>query len=328
MDVKRRISIAASALLALSCAFGAQADDAARYPTKAVRIVVPYGAGGSTDVVTRIVADKLTQRLGQPVVVENRAGANAIIGSEVVAKSPGDGYTLLAASNGNTVNVSLYKDLPYDMVRDFVPVVGIASMPNVIAVHPSQPMRSMADLIAAAKKSPDSLSYGHAGVGSSQNLSGELLKLMAGVKLRPIAYKGGGPAVTDALGNHVPVVIAGLPAIVQFAKNGQMRALAVTGGKRSPQLPDVPTVAELGYPGYDQVFWVAFVAPKDTPPAVVARLNREVNAVLAMPEVKEALAKQGAEPTGGSPDDLGKFIKQDIDSAADVIRKADIKANG
>ncbi len=328
MDLKKIFSTTAAALLALAFAAGSHADDERGYPSKPIRIIVPYGPGGSTDVVARILAPKLTQLLGQSVVVENRAGANAIIGSEVVAKAPADGYTLLAASNGNAVNVSLYKKLPFDMVKDFVPVVAVASMPNVIAVHPSQPMHTLADLIAAAKKDPEALSYGHAGVGSSQNLSGELLKIMADVKIRPIAYKGGGPAVTDALGNHVPVVIAGLPAIAQFVKSGQMRALAVTSAKRSPQLPDVPTVAEQGYPGYDQVFWVALVAPKGTPPAIVAKLNREVNAALESPEVVQALAQQGAQPTGGSDAQLAKFIREEIDSSAEVIRKAHIQANG
>jgi len=328
MNVKQRIWIAGVALAALACALGSRAEDAQSYPSKPVRIIVPYGPGGSTDVVARIVAGKLGQQLGQSVVVENRAGANAIIGSEYVAKAAPDGYTLLAASNGDTVNVSLYKHLPFDMVRDLVPVASVASMPNVIAVHPSQPMRTLGELIAAAKKDPDSLAYGHAGVGSSQNLSGELLKIMAGVKMRPIAYKGGGPAVTDALGNHVPVVIAGLPAIAQFVKSGQMRALAVTSAKRSPELPDVPTVAEQGYPGYDQVFWVALEAPRGTPEAIVAKLNKAVNEVLASPDVVHALAQQGAEPTGGSADELAKFIQSEIDSAAKVIRMAHIQANG
>jgi len=328
MNVKQRIWIAGVALAALACALGSRAEDAQSYPSKPVRIIVPYGPGGSTDVVARIIAGKLGQQLGQSVVVENRAGANAIIGSEYVAKAAPDGYTLLAASNGDTVNVSLYKHLPFDMVRDLVPVASVASMPNVIAVHPSQPMRTLGELIAAAKKDPDSLAYGHAGVGSSQNLSGELLKIMAGVKMRPIAYKGGGPAVTDALGNHVPVVIAGLPAIAQFVKSGQMRALAVTSAKRSPELPDVPTVAEQGYPGYDQVFWVALEAPRGTPEAIVAKLNKAVNEVLASPDVVHALAQQGAEPTGGSADELAKFIQSEIDSAAKVIRMAHIQANG
>ena len=328
MDVKKSLRVAGAALAAFACVFSSYAQDAQSYPSKPVRIIVPYGPGGSTDVVARILAQKLSRQLGQSVVVENRAGANAIIGSEVVAKAAPDGYTLLAASNGNAVNVSLYQNLPFDMVRDFVPVVGVASMPNVIAVHPSQPIHTLADLIAAAKKNPDSLSYGHAGVGSSQNLSGELLKIMAGVKIRPIAYKGGGPAVTDALGDHVPVVIAGLPAIAQFVKSGQMRALAVTSAKRSPQLPNVPTVAEQGYPGYDQAFWVALVAPKGTPPAIVAKLNKEVNAALASPDIVHAFAQQGAEPTGGSASDLAKFIHQEIRSSAEVIRKAHIQANG
>ena len=297
------------------------------FPTKPVRIIVPYGPGGSTDVVARILAAKLTQILGQTVIVENRAGANAIIGTQAVAQSAPDGYTLLAASNGNAVNVSLYKKLPFDQLKDFASVVGVASMPNVVAVHPSQPMHTLKDLIQAAKADPDALAYGHAGVGSSQHLSGEMLKLVAGVKMRQIAYKGGGPAVTDALGNHVPVVIAGLPAIVQFVKSGQMRALAVTGPKRSAQLPDVPTVAEQGYPGFNQVFWIALIAPKGTPAAVIARLNKAVNDALAMPDIVHALAAQGAEPTGGTPEQLDKFIRDEIQSAANVIQQANIKVN-
>lgn len=312
-------------LLALSFAARVAAQGSEGFPAKPIHIIVPYGAGGSTDVIARIVAQKLGERLGKAVVVEDRPGANGIIGSEVVAKAEPDGYTLLACSNGQTVNVTLYKSLPFDLTRDFVSVAGIASMPNVVAVHPSQPIPTFAALIAAAKADPTRLAYGHAGVGSSQNLSGELLKLRAGINMRQIAYKGGGPAVADALGDHVPVVIAGLPAIVQYVKSGQLRALAVTSARRSSQLPDVPTVAEEGYPGFNQVFWIGLIAPRGVPAEVVTRLNSAVNEVLATPEVVKLLAAQGAEPMAGSPAQLAKFMQQEIATAADVIKQAHIE---
>lgn len=320
-----RSTCIALASVVLSAAITVQAQS---FPSKPVRIIVPYGAGGSTDVISRILAQKLGERLGQTVVVENKAGANAIIGTDLVAKAEPDGHTLLASSNGNAVNVSLYKDLPHDFRKDLVPVAGVASMPNVIAVHPSQPMRSLAEVIRAAKEKPDSLAYAHAGVGSSQHLSGEMLKLRSGAQIRAVAYKGGGPATKDAVGGHVPMIVAGLPAILQQVKGGQMRAVAVTSSKRSPQLPDVPTVEESGYKPFNQFFWIALVAPSGTPKAVIDRLNREVNAVLAMPEMAAKIAEQGAEPMPGSVEDLAKFISSEIETAAGIIRDAGIKAGG
>lgn len=320
-----RSTCIALASVVLSAAITVQAQS---FPSKPVRIIVPYGAGGSTDVISRILAQKLGERLGQTVVVENKAGANAIIGTDLVAKAEPDGHTLLASSNGNAVNVSLYKDLPHDFRKDLVPVAGVASMPNVIAVHPSQPMRSLADVIRTAKEKPDSLAYAHAGVGSSQHLSGEMLKLRSGAQIRAVAYKGGGPATKDAVGGHVPMIVAGLPAILQQVKGGQMRAVAVTSSKRSPQLPDVPTVEESGYKPFNQFFWIALVAPSGTPKAVIDRLNREVNAVLAMPEMAAKIAEQGAEPMPGSVEDLAKFISSEIETAAGIIRDAGIKAGG
>lgn len=318
-ELKR--ALVALAALALPALAGAQDAD---YPSKVIRIVVPYGAGGSTDVLARIVAQRLTDRLGKPVIVENRAGANGVIGSDAVAKSAPDGYTFLAASNGQVVNVAMQMKTPYDFSRDLVPVVHMAVMPNVLAVHPSLPLKSLKDVVDAAKARPSSLAYGHAGVGSSQHLAGEILRLAAGIQLRSVAYKGGGPAVADALGGHVPLVMAGLPAIAQHARSGALRAVAITGEKRSPQLPDVPTMQELGYAN-NEVFWVALMAPRGVPPAIVTRINTEMNAVLSNPDVVKQFAAQGAEPTGGTVQRLDSFLRKEIDSAAKVVREADIK---
>jgi tripartite-type tricarboxylate transporter receptor subunit TctC len=320
----RLMAILAASILAVVPGLASAQDD---YPNKVVRIIVPYGAGGSTDVLTRIIAQKLTERLGKTVIVENRAGANGIIGADAAAKAPGDGYTFLAASNGQVVNVVLKKDMPYDLMRDLVPVVNMAVMPNVLGVHPSQPMKTLKEVVDAARAKPGSLAYGHAGVGSSQHLAGEIFRVGAKIDIRQIAYKGGGPAVADALGGHVPLVVAGLPAIAQHAKSGALRAVAVTGEKRSPQLPDVPTMLEQGYPN-NEVFWIGLVAPRGVPPAVIARINTEVNAVLKMPDVVQQIAAQGAEPTGGSAQLLDGFLLKEIENAAKMVRDAKIMREG
>jgi len=323
--VNRRRSILIASLLALAAPLHVVAQD--EWPSKVVKFVVPYGAGGSTDALARLVAQRLSDRWGKSVIVENKPGANGIIGTDGVAKSPPDGYTFLVASNGQAVNVALRSNLPYDMLRDFVSVVNIAAMPNVLAIHKAQPAQTLKDLVAQAKTKPGSLAFGHAGVGSSQHLTGEILKLEAKIDIRQVPYKGGGPAVADALGGHVPLVVAGVPAMSQHVKSGALRALAVTGPKRSPQLPDVPTMQEQGYRN-DEVFWVALMAPKGTPPAVVARLNAEVNAVLADPAVKAKFAEQGAEVSGGTPEQFDAFLKREIENAARVIKAANIKADG
>ncbi|HYC36018.1 MAG TPA: tripartite tricarboxylate transporter substrate binding protein [Usitatibacter sp.] len=323
--MNRRRSILIASLLALAAPLHVVAQD--EWPSKVVKFVVPYGAGGSTDALARLVAQRLSDRWGKSVIVENKPGANGIIGTDGVAKSPPDGYTFLVASNGQAVNVALRSNLPYDMLRDFVSVVNIAAMPNVLAIHKAQPAQTLKDLVAQAKTKPGSLAFGHAGVGSSQHLTGEILKLEAKIDIRQVPYKGGGPAVADALGGHVPLVVAGVPAMSQHVKSGALRALAVTGPKRSPQLPDVPTMQEQGYRN-DEVFWVALMAPKGTPPAVVARLNAEVNAVLADPAVKAKFAEQGAEVSGGTPEQFDAFLKREIENAARVIKAANIKADG
>lgn len=296
------------------------------YPNRPVKLIVPYGAGGSTDVVSRIVAQALTTRLQNTFIVENRPGANGVVGTSVVAQAASDGYTFLMASNGQAVNVSLYPNEQFSLRTSFVPVVEVAVMPNVLAEHPSQSFKTVQDIVAAAKAKPGELTYAHAGIGSSQNISGEMLNMMAGIKLRGVPYKGGGPAVMDALAGNVPLVFAGLPAIVQQIKNRQLRAIAVTGPKRAAELPDVPSMIEEGYPNYSEVFWVGMVAPQGTPKEVVDRINGAVNDVLKDDGVAKLLAAQGVEVAGGSRKKLTDFIISEIAKDASIIKAANITA--
>ena len=296
------------------------------YPSRPVKIVVPYAAGGSTDILTRIVANKLTGRVGQSFIVENRPGANGIIGSEAVARSPADGYTILMATNGQTINVGLYPNLPVDIEKDFVPIVNVAAMPNLIVVHPSVPAKTIHELIELAKARPGSLSYRHAGIGSPPHLAGERFKLVTKINILGIPYKGGGPAVADAVAGVVPMVVVGIPAASQHIASGRLRGLAATSVKRSPLLPELPTVAESGYPGFDAIFWIAIIGPRAMPAAVVQRLNAEINAVLRDPDIEKQFALQGASPAGGTPAELGTYIRKDIEMWSGVIKEANIKA--
>lgn len=311
--------------LGLGLSQPAQAQD---YPAKPVRIVVPYATGGSTDILTRLVAQRLTSRVGQTVLVDNRPGANGNIGTESVVRSPADGYTLLMMTNGQTINAGLNLKMTFDTERDLIPVVNVAVMPNVILVHPSQPMKSIGELIEFARTNPGKLSYSHAGVGSPQHLTGELFKLVTKTNIVGVPYKGGGPAVADAVAGQVQVVVAGVPPISQHVASGRLRALAVTSLNRSSLLEGIPTVAESGYPGFDANFWIAIVGPKGLPNDVVNRMNAEVNAVLKDPEITKLFSQQGASPVGGTPAALGDFIKKDIEMWRRVIREANIKVEG
>lgn len=296
------------------------------YPARAVRIVVPYAPGGSTDILARILSAKLTSRVGQVVVVDNRAGGNGIIGTELVARAPADGYTLLMMTNGQTINVGLHANLPVDLERDLIPLVNVAAMPNLIVVHPSLPAKTLRNLIDLAKARPGSINYSHAGVGSPQHLAGELFKLVAKVDIVGVPYKGGGPAVADAIAGAVGMVVAGVPAVSQYIAAGRLRALAATSLKRSALLPNIPTVAESGYPGFDAIFWIALMAPRGVPAAIVQRLNADLNAVLHDPEIEKQFSVQGATPVGGSPAELGAYMRKDIETWTRVIKEANIKA--
>lgn len=323
--MRRLFQFAVAACAVAGAIDSAQAQD---YPNKPVRIVIPYAAGGSTDILTRHMSQKLTARLGQSVVVENRPGANGIIGTEAVSKSAPDGYTMLMVTNGQTISMGLYPKLPWDIEKDFAPVVNVATMPNVIVVHPSQPFRTLKDLLDHLRSKPGSLSYAHAGVGSPQHIAGELFKLMAKVDLQQIPYKGGGPAIADTVAGQVPVGVGGLPVVRQHIASGKLRALALTSSTRTPLMPDIPAATEFGIPSFDAIFWIGLLAPKGTPEAVIARMNADTNAVLKDPDIASTFATQGATPAGGSAAEFGAWIKKDVETSTRVIREANIKPEG
>lgn len=295
------------------------------YPTKPVKMIVPYAAGGTTDVLARIMADKLTQGLGQTVVIEYKPGAGGTIGADAAAKSPADGYTMVMGAPGShSTATSLYAKLPYDPVKDFVPIVHVANVPNSIVVHPSLAVKSVPELIAYAKAHPGELTYGSAGTGATTHLTGELFALLANVKLTHIPYKGSGQAMVDLLGGQIQMMFENLPGAATQIRAGKIRGLAVTSLRRSAAFPDLPAVSET-LPGFEVVAWFALFAPAGTPAAIVARLNAESNKALSLAEVREKIAAAGSDPIGGTSDELARFLANDIAKWTRVTREAGIK---
>jgi len=317
----------ATALAALVFCVGVAAAQE-HYPSRPLRILVPFAAGGSTDIFARLIGERLSVSLSQPVVIENRPGAAGNIGAEAVAKSPSDGYTLLMATTGvASINNTLYKSTGYDATADFDYVVFVASITNVLVVAPDSPLRSVGDLLAAAKKSPGRLTFASSGAGSSTHMSSELLKIMAGVDLLHVPYKGSGVALPDVMTGRVSMMIDNMPGAIAHIKAGTLRALAVTGAQRSSALPDVPTVSESGVPGYESLSWSGIAVPARTPREVMLRLNREINAILAAPEMRRKLAEQGAEAIGGSPDAFAEHTRREREKWSRVVREAGITVN-
>ena len=299
---------------------------AQQYPSKPIKIVVPYPPGGFNDTLGRTLAAKFTEAWGQPAVVENKPGANTMIGNDFVAKSPPDGHTLLVVAFPFAVAPSLIRNMPYDTVKDFAPVVLAAQSPNLLVVNPTLPVKSVAELIAAAKAKPDGLSYASTGNGSSNHISMELFKSLAGVKIVHIPYKGSAPAVTDLLGGQVHLMFDNVPNVLPHVKSGRLTALAQTGAKRSPLIPDIPTVAEAGVPGYEVTVWFGLVAPTGTPREVIQKLNAEVIRILAMPDVRERFLAQGVEPVGSTPEHFADHIRAQMAKWAKVVADAGVKA--
>jgi len=294
------------------------------YPNKPIRIVAPFAPGGGTDFIARQVADRLSQKLGQPVLVENRPGAGGNLGAELALKSPADGYTLLLIAGSYTVNASLYK-LPFDSGNDISPIIQLSQGPFVVATTQQVPAKTLPEFIALAKKEPGKMSYASAGSGSITHLATELFLNMAKISIVHVPYKGTGPAQTDTIGGVTQMLFGSVATTLPFVKSGRLRALAVTTPKRIPAAPDVPTVAEAGVPGYDVILWHGLIAPKGVPAPIVAQLNKAANEVLKAKEMEERLASDGVSPAGGTPEQFGKQIKSDITRWAAVIKQANVK---
>jgi tripartite-type tricarboxylate transporter receptor subunit TctC len=297
----------------------------ADYPNRAIKIIVPYATGGSTDVYARIIAQKLTENYKSSVIVENKPGGNTLIGTEFVAKSASDGYTLLVASSGNAVNPSFLGKKAEIFPKDFVPIIGIAVSPNLIAVNSSTPYLTIQELISAAKANPGKVSYANSGTGSLQHIVGEQFILAAKINMTGIPYKGGGPATADVMAGHVPVLVTSATTALPLIRDGRLRALAVTSDKRLPQLPSVPTLAESGFPDFNGGHWVALYAPLGTPKSVVDLLNNQVNSILIMDDIKQRFNTMAAKIIGGTPQDLEKFVESDMKNMSSIIRDANIK---
>jgi tripartite-type tricarboxylate transporter receptor subunit TctC len=298
----------------------------AAYPDKPIRLVVPYTPGGVTDLLARAVAKALSERVKQSVIVDNRAGAGGNIGAEVVAKSPADGYTLLMGSAATqAINASLYKRLPYDHIKDFAPITLVAEVPNILVVNPLIPARNVSELIAYGKANPDKLSFGSSGTGGTIHLSGELFKSMAGVKMLHVPYKGSAPAVSDLLAGQINLMFDS--SVAPYVKSGKLRALAVTSAKRSPVLPDVPTMAQAGLPGYEATAWFGILAPAGTPPSIVDKLNKNLVAILRDAEMRKWMQSQGADAIGDTPSEFAAYIKTETAKWARVVKEAGVSAD-
>ena len=301
---------------------------AQNYPVKTVRLIAPFAPGGATDVLARLTAQKLGERWGQSVIVDNRAGAGGNIGAEAAVRSVPDGYTLLVAGAPHAINMTLYRNLTYDLARDLVAINRIAGYPSAIVVHPSVPANSVKELIQLAQARPGDLNFGSPGPGSPNRLAVELFMIMANVKMTHIPYKGGsGQMVTDLVAGHVQLASIGLPPSMEYVKAGRLRAIAVTSTKRSPLLPDVPTVSESGLPGFDVTSWYGVFAPVALPRSLVTRVNGDISAILEAPDLRERLQRMDAEPSPLSPEDFARFVREEIAKWAKVVKASGATAN-
>ena len=321
-------SAAVAALFAYTAIFAGSSLAQTVYPAKAIRYVVPFPAGGPLDIVARAIGQELNKSWGQPVVIDNRPGAGGNIGADLVAKAPADGYTILmGAVSTHAINVTLYNTLPYDPIRDFAPVTLITSVPNVLVVHPSVPANNVKELIALAKSRPGQLNFASGSTGSAGHLAGELFNSMAGVRMTHIPYKGAAPAVVDLMAGHVSLMFDNMSSALPNIKATRVRALAVTTLKRSPLLPQLPTISDAGLRGFDIATWFGIFAPAGAPPDIVARLNGEIVRILHTPEMKERLALLGAEPIGNKPDEFAAFVKAEIPKYVKVIQTSGARAD-
>ncbi len=322
------LTAALCAGIALSMVAGTAQAQADAFPAKPIRIIVPFPAGGATDIAARVIADKMGLSWKQAVLVENRPGAGGNVGADFVAKSAPDGYTLVMGITGShAINTSLYAKMPYDPVKDFEPVTQVAVVPNVIVVHPSVPARTLKELVDLAKRQPGKYDYASLGSGTAAHLGMELFKTSAGIFMVHIPYRGSAPAVADLIGGQVQVMMDGLPSALPHVKAGRLRALAVTSQKRSPAAPDLPTIAESGYPGFYADAWSGLFAPRGTPRAIVDKLAAETQRILNLPDVRERFAGLGAEPVGSTPAEFAQHVQREIDKWARVVKQSGAKVD-
>ena len=323
-NAKSAVGIAATALVVCASAHAAQATSG--YPSKPIRLIVPFSPGGSADNLARTLQPSLSAALGQPLVIDNRGGASSVIGTELAARAPADGYTVLLVTTTHTVNPSLMKKLPYDTIRDFAAVSLVASQPNILAVHPSVPAKSVKELVAYAKSKSTHLTYASGGSGSSPHLSGELFRLVAGIDLTHVPFKGSGPGVTALLGGQVSMMFAGPLVFEPHIKSGKLRALAIADRKRSSTVPDVPTMAEAGFPGIETGTWFGILAPAGTPATIVEALHETLVKVMAQPDLKARLLAQGVDIVGAGPREFDKIIREEVDKWSKLVKRAGITA--
>ncbi len=312
--------VMAGVLMAIAAPVAAQQA----YPNKPIRFIVPYAAGGGTDTVTRLLAPKMTESMGQPVIVDNRPGGNTIIGTDALAKSPADGYTILFMGTSHVVNASLLTT-PYDAIRDFAPVANVSSFGLILVLPPSMPVNNLQELIALAEARPGQLNYASTGTGGSQHLTGELFSIVAGIKVQHIPYKGGAPAFTDLLGGQVQMMFAVPTVSTQYIKSGRLKAIAICSESRSSAVPQVPTFTEAGLPGLDLKNWYGILATAGTPKAIIDKLSTEIAKILALPDVKEKLLSMGLEPFYSTPEQFAVLMKADVAKYAKIIKTANIK---
>lgn len=319
-------TIGASVTLAL-CAVAAMPAAAQSYPSRPIRMIVTYPPGGGADTIGRTVGQRLGDALGQQVVVDNRPGGGANIGAELVARAAPDGHTLLVVALAHSVNVSLYSKLAYDPLKDFAPVIFIATVPNILVVHPSMPVRTTRELLDLARAKPGQLNYASTGSGGPQHLGMELFKTLSGVQLTHIPYKGAAPALTDIIAGQTQTMFGNMISTLPHVRNNRLRALAVSTAKRAAILPEVPTVAESGVPGFESGSWFGFAAPAGTPKAIVDRVNAETNRILGLPELRERLATEGAELGGGTPEAFGAYLRSEVAKWAKVVKFAQMRVD-
>ena len=323
---RRNLCIGITAALGALIAPVVSANEA-NWPTKPIKLVVGYAAGGASDVVARLVANKMGGELGQSIIVDNRTGANSNVGAEIVARAPADGYTLYVYTIANTINASLYNKLGYDPIKDFEPIGMMAKIPNLLVVNPSLPIHSVQDYIKYAKESKDGITFASSGSGSSIHLSGEMFKMKTGLNMLHVPYRGSAPAVSDLLGGQVQSMFDNSPSSMPHVKAGKLRALAITSKERSPLLPDVPTIAESGFPGFEVQSWFGLSAPAGTPDAVIKRLNTALNMALKDPTIKQRLADLVATTAPGTPDDMRKFVASELKGWNEVVKASGAKAD-